>query len=330
LIASGDGDTIQANDVTVQMWDWKSGAPPAKLNQGRSSNWPSNRAVFSPNGRTVVAEVSGHEEQLSVWDTASRKLMRVISGAGFPVAGITFSPDGSRFATLGTEGSIRVWDALTYEPLLDSNASASFVGFGGPDASLLLFASGNWVRIWDTRSSYYPGAAELVANLRGQTTFASEIMDQLRTDSKLDPELRKAAIELVRMRGENVAELNERAWQVVRAPGGKAGDYREALRQIEAAVKADPLSPGAFHTLGVAQYRSGLFREALESLRRSEELRDDPGNLVFAAMAHFKSGEVDQAHSELRKVRDEEKSAGAEMQAFLREAGALIEGAGKK
>ena len=67
-------------------------------------------------------------------------------------------------------------------------------------------------------------------------------------------------------------DLNDRSWQTVCHPAGSLESYRRALRLAEATCVRQPDYGPYLNTLGVAQYRCGLYREALDTLRQSEPL----------------------------------------------------------
>src|SRR5262249_36912092 len=90
---------------------------------------------------------------------------------------------------------------------------------------------------------------------------------------------------------------NGLAWAYLTAP--------EPLRDVEAALplaeKAVRLAPGVAiirNTLGVAYYRAGRYREAVEALRPNVETEEDwalAHDLYFLAMSHHRLGETARA-----------------------------------
>ena len=331
LTASGNRQARTTDGKTVQIWDWRSGTRLMQLDRDEDSGTVSVAiaTAFSPGGSAITAAFASRGE-VSVWDTSTWKRIETASNGDTRVTAIAYSPDGSRFVTRALpSGATRVWDAATYELLLTLNTSQGsqpFTAFS-PDGSRLFSASNRSVRVWNTNSSYYPGAAEHVSRLQREFPLAGGLVAHLRADRKLDAGLREAAIKLVQSQGENAEMLNRIAWSVVRTPNQKAEDYRSALWWAEAATKAARWDAPVLNTLGVAQYRNARYRDALVSFQRSEDLRIRPvqSNLIFIAMAHFQLGETESARAELHAAQQLAKSeSNPEVQGFIREAEALI------
>jgi tetratricopeptide (TPR) repeat protein len=123
--------------------------------------------------------------------------------------------------------------------------------------------------------------------------------------------------------------------EAIRIPSGLNAThaYALALRQAEAAVRLDPGAGSIVNTLGVAQYRTGRYAEALATLTKSEKLNIaqvgiHPGDLAFLAMAQHQLGKTDEAKAMLGRLRELMKQPrwanDAEAQGFLREAEGLV------
>ncbi len=96
---------------------------------------------------------------LKIWDTKTGKELLSYKPDGQEVMGLAFSPDGTRFATVGTGDTEKVWDAATCKPLFDlppSHARVDGVIFS-PDSLRLAYVNDHKVKVWDTR-----GARELL------------------------------------------------------------------------------------------------------------------------------------------------------------------------
>ena len=110
--------------------------------------------------------------------------------------------------------------------------------------------------------------------------------------------------------------------------------YAQALAWAERAVEASPENGSILNTLGVAQYRAGHFKEALETLERSVKLNSkasgalNPADVAFIAMAHHQLGHPDEARKHLETLRDlltwDQWKHTIDNQAFLQEAENLI------
>src|SRR5262249_47864636 len=145
------------------------------------------------------------------------------------------------------------------------------------------------------------------------------------TLSKVD---RQFELQAAQTHSEDPVLLNEAAWKVVRQPGGAKEAYALALRQAEAAVRADTEDADNLNTLGVARYRIGQCPEALIALSKSEKLKraregSHPADLAFLAMAHHQLSQKDEAKATLARLREVMKqprwSNDVEAQSFVRE-----------
>jgi tetratricopeptide (TPR) repeat protein len=122
---------------------------------------------------------------------------------------------------------------------------------------------------------------------------------------------------------------NELAWLLATCPDPALRDPRRA---VEAAAKAVDLRPrqGAYrNTLGVAHYRAGDGKAAIEALTKSMELRQegDAFDWLFLAMAHRQLGHRDEARRWYDKAvewMEEARPKDEELHRFRSEAAAVL------
>jgi WD40 repeat protein/serine/threonine protein kinase len=189
-------------------------------------------------------------------------------------------------------------------------------------------------------------AAEEIDKLPSTLGFKDEILAHLRTLTlpSLSELQREHVLAIAERLSEDPLRLN-RASYVARQPGLDAAQYRRALRLAEAArdlappgLNFSPSYPPATH-IGMARYRLGEYREAVDALTASEasiaalssQLKTGtPWNLAFLAMAHHRLGEHETARAVLARLHELMKSPGwtsrVDLQTYLSEAEALIEG----
>ena len=97
------------NDWSLVLWDLKTGDHSSFPESGRG---PISALAFSPDGK-LLASTSFIDSHVRIWDTALRRLCRVLSAHSHSVNSVAFSPDGSLLATAGNDGTIRLWAVAT-------------------------------------------------------------------------------------------------------------------------------------------------------------------------------------------------------------------------
>jgi tetratricopeptide (TPR) repeat protein len=284
---------------------------------------------------------------VKVWDSTSGQELLSLKGHTGPVQGVCFSPDGTRLASAGgaynKPGEVKVWDSTSGQELLSLKGHTGMV-VGvcfNPDGTRL--ASGSLdqtVKVWESRPAS-PDAlrkralVEKVDALFPQLLLKERVLPELRKDTWLSKADRRFALQVARNHTENLAQLNDAAWNVVRARGLHKELYAQALRQAEAAVEAAPDNGYYLNTLGVARYRVGDYANALHALTQSEKLNwtkngPQPADVAFLAMAQHQLGKKDEAKATLARLREIMKQPGwannADAQGFLRETETLING----
>lgn len=150
------------------------------------------------------------------------------------VARAVFSPDGTRVLTASRDGTARVWDAATGEPISPALRHAAEVGDAvfSPDGLHAVTASDDHtVRLWSLPATAWP-----VADL--------EVLARALSGSRLDPTGNTEALD---------PDDWQRAWRDLKArhPEAVAASPAEAatwhLRQAEASERAGQWSAARFH-----------------------------------------------------------------------------------
>jgi hypothetical protein len=297
----------------------------------------SSVAVRKTDGRIAVG-YWGYAD-VSLYDAGLGTLVQTLSAGRLGRSALAFSPDGSRLAQRVVGPDLKIWIEGSPRPIIQlaghETGRPAALAFS-PDGSRIAVGTGTRVRLWDARSAYRPGTSEVVARLRKTFALADDMRAAARADSTLGPDLKEAVLRAITYAGDNPFDLNEAAWDVVKAPGASAEAPARARRCAETAVELIPWNSGFLRTLGMAQFRTGAFREAVATMERRAAARNGPTASDFAvfAMARQRLGESEAARDALERLRTEMKkpanAANAELNALLREAEALVAGGAGK
>jgi WD40 repeat protein len=95
------------------------------------------------------------DKTIKLWDVASGRELRTLSGHADSVWSITFSPDGKALASGGDDATIKLWDSASGRVLRTLSGHTDRVQsiVFSPDGKVL--ASGGWdktIKLWDTAS----------------------------------------------------------------------------------------------------------------------------------------------------------------------------------
>ncbi|MCI0459717.1 MAG: hypothetical protein L0Z62_22430, partial [Gemmataceae bacterium] len=226
-----------------------------------------------------------------------------------------FAPDNRLMAVQPTTGVVRLVDRATgreFARLEDPDFQGVAWPFFTPDGGKLIGLS-KGIGVWDLRlirqhlkpmgldwdypefppadpvsSVHRPWKVEVLAGDLAKPALtreqrARQAIEQYRPLVQANPDCAKAC--------------NNLAWAYLTAP--------EALRDVKAALplaeNAVRLAAGNAHyrnTLGVAYYRAGRYRQAVEILRPNLERQEDAAlafDLYFLAMSHHQLGETARA-----------------------------------
>ncbi len=129
----------------------------------------------------------------------------------------------------------------------------------------------------------------------------------------------------------NTQEWNNRAWRLATDADPNQRDPAEAVRLAEQAVTAEPKNADYYNTLGVARYRAGDFRAAIDALTFGSDSRGASAHdAFFLAMAYARLGNHDEArrwYATANNWMRQNDPNNAELRRFRLEAAAVLDAA---
>jgi tetratricopeptide (TPR) repeat protein len=202
-----------------------------------------------------------------------RTVARIEDPYGDRASWQAFTPDGTQLVVVTQDGcAIHLWDLRTIRTRLkEMNLD------------------------WDWPE--YPPAPT------GKVVAASMTIEVVPDNPIKQTREQRAQVDIERWRREVEANpssadaCNSLAWAYLTAPE-VLRDAKAALPLAEKAARLEPQSATYRNTLGVAQYRAGRYREAVELLRSNLEQQEDWAlayDLYFLAMCHHRLGEPTRA-----------------------------------
>ncbi|MBK7404400.1 MAG: protein kinase [Phycisphaerales bacterium] len=347
IAAGPGGESLAIGRDDGSLWLWTIGADHAA--QVLAATGVAATAVtFSPDGHRLAA--GGADGTVVIWPVDS-------PGAGAssrllsPVRSMQFHPDGERLLVAAADGHMHVLRASDSEDLLvldsgtDAIVGAGFTGHGegvlacGPRIGLAIFDPRPDAAIREQRRLVRE-AHWWVDRAFEAERVVSHTVDRLRSEPGIPENLRGLCVQLAVARGDQSNWLNSLAWGLVQYPNQAEKSYADGLRMAEAAVGVMPDHTKYLNTLGVAQYRMGLVREAAETFERCAELHREAGfeaspyDTVFLAMCY----EVEGRHGDALRMLETTRAlaaqlpdaGAADMTAMLREAELRLGLAGAK
>jgi WD domain, G-beta repeat len=270
----------------------------------RGHTAPIYAVAFSPDGSRVVS--GSYDRVVKIWEATTGQEVLSLAGHTGAVYSAAFSPDGRHLATAGDDGTVRLWDA----PPLNADEGLQ------------------------------PESLSLVRSLFAQPLPRGDVIARLQQDDSLNGRVRRQALALAEHYPEQALLLNNTAWATVARPDADPAAYRLALRQAEASSRAVPEDGSILNTLGVAQYRVGMYKKAVATLVRADKLNSaryrgsTPMDLAPLAMAYFQLGRTEEAITNLQRLRAAASNPkwvnDEDAKGLLRQAEALLGKAAKK
>jgi hypothetical protein len=265
--------------------------------------------AFSPDGSVLAVVLTGLTIQLI--DPATARVLATLEppepDRNLPGV-LRFSPDGSRLSVCTTElRAVHVWDLRLLGQRMAElgedwalpafSAAPSQVG-AAPLAVEVDYGDGELRRHAELADPLFQRYRALTA--KGAYT---EAIGQLSKLLERNPKHRPA--------------LNSLAWHLATCPEAKHRDPPRAVELAKKAVDEGPLEANYWNTLGVAHYRAGDHRAAIEALQKAEELQPDTDfacNALFLAMAHWELDQPDEARQWYDRAAVWMKNKAAELQ----------------
>ena len=342
-------------DRIVRVWNFTSGDPLAAL----SGHVTGIRDLaFAPDGRRIATVGGAYHgptpAEVKIWDWKAGKELAALKGHTGLVTAVGYFPDGRRLATASDDRTVKLWDAESGEEVLTLRGHTSGVVSLAISRDGIQIASGSidhTARIWTIESpqgeaafalSMRRAAVERVQALFAKLLLKSEVLDALRADRTLGPQLRAAALEIAERRTENASGLFDVAWLTIVHPTGKPEDNRLALKRLEAACLVVPDDPDRLaeyrRALPLAFYRTGRFASALEALPsqagKAPGQPPSPLDLAVTAMASQRLGKIPEARAALEGLRallkGDRWANNQEALGFLQEAEGVVESPAKR
>jgi WD40 repeat protein/serine/threonine protein kinase len=332
---SPDGRLLAAGGTEgARVWSVETGQVLQELSTGFTHD-----LAFSPDGQYLATSGFG---KVKVHDVNTGKEVRSFTDPAGPLS-VAFHPDGKRLATGTDTGPLLLWDVGTGRKLRTFRGHSQLVYTVSFSRDGRWLASGGWdqaVRTWDAtltlRDWYTPEARELVQARFKELLFQDDVLASLNADTKLDEALRGVARQLAREWEEDPHALDAAAWEIAKVPGKKKEDYAKALHLAEAACRRAPGVWLYLADLGLAQYRTGRYAEAVATFTEVEQLvvhqkgAPQPSHLAFRAMALHQLGRKEEAQALLGRLRERMKQPrwidDANARGFHREAEELLGG----
>ena len=155
---------------------------------------------------------------MKLWEVATGKEIRTLSGHTAPVESVAFSPDGRRLVSGGSEPAVKLWDPRTGQEVFTLNLPfiRARVAFAPGGRQLAVGGSLDsptdyTLAIWDARDpspelELHNEALSRVAFLFARALPAEKVRESLANDTSVSAAVREKALALVDAFGQDLAQ----------------------------------------------------------------------------------------------------------------------------
>ncbi len=251
--------------------------------------------AFTPDGRTMALELTFGVVHLVDYATG-RTWARLEDPRHNRAMGLQFSPSGMLLAVLSGESfALHVWDLR----LIQERLSELALGWDSPgELSAGTESSARSTAPVDIDVDY--GSLNEFAHTQPLRRQTEQLFRQAQLQIRLGRWKEAIAIHerFVAAQPASAMAHNSLAWMLVTCPDQSLRNIQRGLELARLACQREPSNAMYLNTLGVAYYRAGQWRQAVEELNRSETA--GPGesfgyNAFFLAMAHWQLGEQEES-----------------------------------
>jgi WD40 repeat protein len=118
ILFSPDGETIAtgSEDGTVRLWNARTGQARATLKLTKRLEWM--LLVWSPDSRQLATcwyRGFGINKEANIWDAQTGALLSTLAEHKSSLNGLEWSPDGRTILTASDDGTVKLWDAATWQ-----------------------------------------------------------------------------------------------------------------------------------------------------------------------------------------------------------------------
>ncbi len=292
---SVDGSlAVGASGGTAFIWDLRPGIPPVEIKlfdpvvSGSIyylNNYPRRVSAvgLSPDNRLAAVGTSLGDIWLYNWKT--RQPIRLLQGHSGEIDRVVFSPNGSRLASLDSNGGLFVWEVSSGK-LLTTQRDLHAGGISG-----LVFRQDGDLAAWEPQTSWLvdpqnAGLLRRTALYTGTILAASPVNEWLAVANGFSTQLWNAASgELVQTLEGQAAELGFVDWRI----------EGSVFRQINSAAfspDGSVLAAGASGRVFLYEGGTGKLLQTITDFDYPEDIRVSPDNryLLFSQPIYFGGG----------------------------------------